>query len=86
MKVFYSELNPVPDILLVQVAKNAEYFLFQPTWKLTKANSEVLKSFLTFDHPKAKRMQQNLFDYILYHFLTEQFSEDHYQEYIDNVG
>lgn len=67
------------------IAKNPEYFLYQPSWQLTRANSEVLKHFLTFEHPKAKKIQQNLFDYLLYYYLTEQFTAIKQREYMMNL-
>lgn len=85
MKCFFSDVNPNIVELNSFIRKNPESYIYPLIKNLNKANAEILKDILLSENEKLQKIQLCVFDYLLFHLLTEEFDPTNLEEKFENA-
>ena len=74
-KNMLSDLNPYMEKFVKLLKSDAESRVFPLIHNLSKANSEIIKDILGNTKEYIKKLQNCIFEYLLFYFLNEQFTD-----------
>lgn len=70
-----SDLNSLQTQFISAIIKHKDVFLVPLVENLTKSNGEVIKIIFETKKPELEKLQLSLFEYLLFHFLNEKFTD-----------
>lgn len=86
VKGLFSELNPALDQFLLALARQKDALVLPLVERLSRPAAEVIKLILLCPRPQLAKLQNGLYEYLLFFYLNEKYAgQRHAAEHLDNL-